>query len=192
MKKPSPIYQLKVTLTRSRPPIWRRILIASDADLGLFHYILQDVMGWTDSHLHQFIAGGVMYSTPDDEFADEIGMEIRDESKYKLSQVLKKEKASLTYEYDFGDSWEHKIVLEKILPHDDSIQTPSCIKGKRACPPEDCGGVWGYENLITIIQDPKHPEYEEMREWLAEDFDPEHFDLDEINEALAAYRKPRS
>jgi hypothetical protein len=192
MKKPSPIYQLKVTLTRSRPPIWRRILIASDADLGLFHYILQDVMGWTDSHLHQFIAGGVMYSTPYDEFADEIGMEIRDESKYKLSQVLKKEKASLTYEYDFGDSWEHKIVLEKILPHDDSIQTPSCIKGKRACPPEDCGGVWGYENLITIIQDPKHPEYEEMREWLAEDFDPEHFDLDEINEALAAYRKPRS
>ncbi|MFZ1643540.1 MAG: plasmid pRiA4b ORF-3 family protein [Candidatus Contendobacter sp.] len=192
MKKPSPIYQLKVTLADSKPPIWRRILIASDVDLGLFHNILQDVMGWTDSHLHQFRVGGVMYSTPDDEFADELGMETRDESKYKLSQVLKKEKASLTYEYDFGDSWEHKIILEKILPHDDSIETPSCIKGKRACPPEDCGGVWGYENLIAIIQDPKHPEYQEMHEWLEEDFDPEHFDLDEINEALKAYRKPRS
>lgn len=190
MKKTSPIYQLKVTLADSKPPIWRRILVASDVDLGLFHNILQDVMGWTDSHLHQFIAAGIMYSTPDE--ADDFEMDFKDESKYKLSQLLKKEKASLTYEYDFGDSWEHKIVLEKILPHDGSIETPSCIKGKRACPPEDCGGVWGYENLIAIIQDPKHPEYQDMREWLVEDFDPEHFDLNEINEALKAYRKPHA
>ena len=192
MKKPSPIYQLKVTLADSKPPIWRRILVASDVDLSLFHDILQDAMGWTDSHLHQFIAGGVMYSTPDDDLAPGFGVEFKDESKYKLSQVLKKEKASLTYEYDFGDSWTHKIVLEKILPYEGSIEAPSCIKGKRACPPEDCGGIWGYENLIAIIQDPKHPEHQDMLEWLGDEFDPEHFDLDEINKALQAYRKPRS
>lgn len=192
MKKPSPIYQLKVTLAESKPPIWRRILVASDMDLGLFHNILQDVMGWTDSHLHQFTVHGVTYSAPYEDMAHGFEMDFKDESKYKLSQLLKKEKASLTYEYDFGDSWQHKIVLEKILPHDDSMMIPSCIKGKRACPPEDCGGVWGYENLIAIIQDPKHPEYQDMREWLEEDFDPERFDLDEINDALEAYRKPRS
>lgn len=192
MKKPSPIYQLKVTLAESKPPIWRRILVASDVDLGLFHNILQDVMGWTDNHLHQFTVRGVTYSAPYEDMAHGFEMDFKDESKYKLSQLLKKEKASLTYEYDFGDSWQHKIVLEKILPHDDSMMIPSCIKGKRACPPEDCGGVWGYENLIAIIQDPKHPEYQDMREWLEEDFDPERFDLDEINDALEAYRKPRS
>ncbi|KAB2935835.1 MAG: plasmid pRiA4b ORF-3 family protein [Candidatus Contendobacter sp.] len=192
MKKPSPIYQLKVTLAESKPPIWRRILVASDMDLGLFHNILQDVMGWTDNHLHQFTVRGVTYSAPYEDMAHGFEMDFKDESKYKLSQLLKKEKASLTYEYDFGDSWQHKIVLEKILPHDDSMMIPSCIKGKRACPPEDCGGVWGYENLIAIIQDPKHPEYQDMREWLEEDFDPERFDLDEINDALEAYRKPRS
>ncbi len=192
MKKPSPIYQLKVTLAESKPPIWRRILVASDMDLGLFHNILQDVMGWTDNHLHQFTVRGVTYSAPYEDMVHGFEMDFKDESKYKLSQLLKKEKASLTYEYDFGDSWQHKIVLEKILPHDDSMMIPSCIKGKRACPPEDCGGVWGYENLIAIIQDPKHPEYQDMREWLEEDFDPERFDLDEINDALEAYRKPRS
>lgn len=192
MKKNSPIYQLKVTLADSKPPIWRRILVASDINLGLFHNIVQDVMGWANSHLHQFNAGGVMYSTPYEDLAHDFEMEFKDESKYRLSQILNREKASLTYEYDFGDSWEHKILLEKIMPHDDSIETPSCIKGKRACPPEDCGGIWGYENLISIIQNPKHPEYQDMCEWLGEDFDPERFDLDEINEALKVYRKSDS
>ena len=191
MKKPS-IYQLKVTLVGSKPPIWRCILVSGDVNLSVFHQILQDVMGWTDSHLHQFVVGGIMYSAPYDDYADDLGIEFRDESKYKLSQLLKREKDSLIYEYDFGDSWEHKIVLEKILPDDGSTETPSCIKGKRACPPEDCGGVWGYANLIEIVQNPKHPEHQEMLEWLEEGFDPEYFDLDDINEGLQAYRKPRA
>ena len=191
MKKPS-IYQLKVTLVGSKPPIWRRILVSGDVNLSVFHQILQDVMGWTDSHLHQFVVGGIMYSAPYDDYADDLEIEFRDESKYKLSQLLKREKDSLIYEYDFGDSWEHKIVLEKILPDDGSTETPSCIKGKRACPPEDCGGVWGYANLIEIVQNPKHPEHQEMLEWLEEGFDPEYFDLDDINEGLQTYRKPRA
>jgi len=191
VKKPS-IYQLKVTLVGSKPPIWRRILVSGDVNLSVFHQILQDVMGWTDSHLHQFVAGGIMYSAPYDDYADDLEIEFRDESKYKLSQLLKREKDSLIYEYDFGDSWEHKIVLEKILPDDGSTETPSCIKGKRACPPEDCGGIWGYANLIEIVQNPKHPEHQEMLEWLEEGFDPEYFDLDDINEGLQAYRKPHA
>jgi hypothetical protein len=191
VKKPS-IYQLKVTLVGSKPPIWRRILVSGDVNLSVFHQILHDVMGWTDSHLHLFVAGGIMYSAPYDDYADDLEIEFRDESKYKLSQLLKREKDSLIYEYDFGDSWEHKIILEKILPDDGSTETPSCIKGKRACPPEDCGGIWGYANLIEIVQNPKHPEHQEMLEWLGESLDPEYFDLDDINEGLQTYRKPRA
>jgi len=101
--------------------------------------------------------------------------------------LLKKEKDSLIYEYDFGDSWEHKIILEKILPYDASLKVPSCIKGKRACPPEDCGGIWGYQNLVEIIKDPSHPEHEEMLEWLGGEFDPEYFDMNETNRMLGKY-----
>ena len=137
-------------------------------------------MGWTDSHLHQFIANQVFYGTPDDDFE----LEMEDETQYKLSQLLTKEKESLVYEYDFGDSWEHKILLEKILPYDSKIVLPVCLKGKRACPPEDCGGIWGYEELLQTISNPKHPDHDEMLEWLGGKFDPEEFDLEEINEDL--------
>ena len=181
-KQLSSIYQLKVTLSGARPPIWRRILVPSSINLGDLHEVLQIVMGWSNYHLHQFIAGPMTFGVPDDEFGDDF--ETEDEMEYELSQVLRKEKDSLTYEYDFGDDWEHKIVLEKILPPDSSIKVPRCIKGKRACPPEDCGGVWGYENLIDVVQDPSHPEHEEMLEWVGGKLDPEHFDLEEINTVL--------
>jgi hypothetical protein len=177
------IYQVKITLIGSKPPIWRTVLVPSDLKLGAFHAVIQVAMGWTESHLHQFIANKVFYGVPDDDF----GMEIEDESKYELSQFLKKEKDSLIYEYDFGDSWEHKILLEKILPFDTKMALPVCIKGKRACPPEDCGGIWGYEELLETISDPKHPEYEDMLEWLGGEFDPEEFVLEEINDDLAEY-----
>jgi hypothetical protein len=187
VKKLRTIYQLKVTLNDSKPPIWRRILVSSNIDLGNFHRILQIVLGWTDSHFHQFISGGTMYGTPVDEFGSGLELKWEDEKKYKLSQLLKKEKDSLIYEYDFGDSWKHKIVLEKILPDDGSVKVPTCIKGKRACPPEDCGGIWGYQNFLEAIQDPSHPEHEEMLEWIGGEFDPEYFDVKETNEILADY-----
>ena len=158
-------------------------------NLGSFHIVLQIVMGWTNSHLHQFILGRTMYGIPDDEFGADFGIEIEDENKYNLSQLLKKEKDSLKYEYDFGDGWEHKIILEKILPYESSLKVPSCIKGKRACPPEDCGGIWGYQDLIEVINDTSHPEHEEMLEWLGGDFDPEYFDVNEINEILSKYTR---
>ena len=187
-RKHSPsIYQLKVTLSDARPPIWRRILVQSSINLADLHEVLQVVMGWMDCHLHQFVVGNRTFGMLDDDFDD--GFDTEDETKYELSQLLGREKDSLRYEYDFGDSWDHKIVLEKILPPDSSAKVPSCIKGKRACPPEDCGGIGGYENLIDVVQDPSHPEHEEMFEWIGGEFAPEHFDVEEINGMLSAYRK---
>ncbi len=183
------VYQLKVTLNGSKPPIWRRLLVPGDINLGNFHVVLQIVMGWTNSHLHQFILGRTMYGIPDDEFGGGYDLEIEDENKYTLSHLLKKEKDSLKYEYDFGDGWEHKIIIEKILPHKSSVKVPSCIKGKRACPPEDCGGIWGYQDLIEVLNDTSHPEYDEMLEWIGEDFDPEYFDVNHINDLLSKFAK---
>jgi hypothetical protein len=177
------VYQIKISLIGAKPPIWRTVLVSGDIGLDSFHDVIQVAMGWTDSHLHQFITKQVFYGIPDDDFE----LEMEDETKYKLSQLLSKEKDTIIYEYDFGDSWEHKILLEKILPFDTKTVLPVCIKGKRACPPEDCGGIWGYEELLETISDPKHPEHEDMLEWLGGEFDPEEIDLEEINEDLAVH-----
>ena len=183
------IYQLKVTLERSKPPIWRRILVPSNINLGQFHIVLQIVMGWENSHLHQFIVGQTFYGMTDDEIGADFGLDIEDETQYRLDDLLTTEKSSLLYEYDFGDGWNHKVVLEKKLPYDKAAKLPSCIKGKRACPPEDCGGVWGYEELLEVIKQPSHPEYDSMIEWLGGEFDPEEFDIEETNKVLSRYLK---
>jgi hypothetical protein len=180
-------YQLKITLRDIRPPIWRRFHVPSDMKLGKLHHVIQIVMGWTDSHMHQFKMGETYYGTtyPD----DSDGMpETRDENKAKISDLVSKPKAKFVYEYDFGDSWEHEVVLEKILPPEPDTRYPKCLEGKYACPPEDCGGVWGYANLLEVIQDEGHPEHEEMLEWLGEGFDPEAFDVEAVNTALRRSR----
>lgn len=179
------IYQIKITLAGARPPIWRRVLVSSTISLADFHLVIQIAMGWTNSHLHQFIYNREMYGIPDDEF--DFGLETKDERKFKIGQLLKQEKDSMIYEYDFGDGWEHKIVLEKILPFDKDARLPVCVKGKRACPPEDCGGIWGYEELLDTVQDAQHPEHEQMLEWLGGDFDSEKFEIKEVNELLVEY-----
>ncbi len=157
----------------------------SDIGLADLHWVFQVAMGWTNSHLHQFVSGRTLYGMQDDDLGMGLDLDVEDENEYKLSELLRKEKDSLRYEYDFGDGWDHKVVLEKILPDDGSIRLPSCVKGKRACPPEDCGGIWGYEGLLETIKDPSHPEYGETLEWLGDDFDPERFDLEEVNGILA-------
>ena len=179
------IYQIKITLTGGKPPIWRRVLVSSNMSLEDFHLSIQIAMGWTNDHLHQFIANDVFYGIKDDDF--DSYMELEDEAKYKINQLLKSEKDSIKYEYDFGDGWEHKILLEKILPFDTDHKLPRCIKGKRACPPEDCGGIWGYAELLDAIHDPDHPEHDSMLEWLGEDFDSEELDINEINDMLLEY-----
>lgn len=175
------IYQLKITLLDSEPPIWRRILVKADTLLPDLHKIIQTSMGWTNSHLHQFISENQSYGIPDDEWDES---ETTDYSSVKLSDLISAEKEKILYEYDFGDGWEHEIILEKVLTEEDNKYYPSCIDGKRNCPPEDCGGMGGYEHLIKVIQDPNDDEHEEMKVWVGENFNPEDFNLNEVNEAL--------
>lgn len=173
------LYQLKISLNNTKPVIWRRILVVSDIKLPDLHKVIQTVMGWTNTHLHQFIIDGKFYSEPDDEsFA-----ECLDYRKIKLNKVLTEVKKTIKYEYDFGDGWEHKIVLEKIL-HDSTLKYPVCLDGKRNCPPEDCGGSYGYDDMLKIISDPANERYDEMMEWLGNGFDPEYINIEEINEML--------
>jgi hypothetical protein len=181
-----PIYQIKITLVGSKPPIWRRLLVRSDISLGKLHHIIQAAMGWWDEHLHQFIVGGMFYGLPVPEYNDD--PELRDERRVKLSQIASGEGFKFQYEYDFGDDWMHQVLLEKILPPEPGQAYPLCIKGRRACPPEDVGGIWGYAGFLEAIRDPEHSEHEEYVEWIGDEFDPEAFDLEEVNEALKALR----
>ena len=181
------IFQFKVSLLGSKPLIWRRFLISDDATLDELHDALQIVLGWTDSHLHQFIINQVFYGISDDEFG--IDMDVEDETQFKIKDLINKEKEEMVYEYDFGDDWTHKIILEKILPFDVKQSLPKCLKGKRACPPEDCGGVWGYEQLLDNLSNPNNPEYKEAIDWLGYKIDPEKFDIQETNQLLEKWCK---
>ena len=179
-----PIYQVKVTLKGSKPPIWRGIQLHSDTRLGKLHRILQVVRGWTDSHLHQFIVGQTYYGVPD----PHVDLDVRSERTVPLNRVLQAPKDKLIYEYDFGDSWEHELLLEQVLPADPAPRNPICVAGKRACPPEDCGGVWGYAEFLEVITLPDHEEHDSMLAWIGGSFDPEAFDVNEVNRMLGTIR----
>ena len=173
------IYQIQIVLVNTKPKIWRRLLVNSDILLVDFHRIIQTSMGWTNSHLHQFNNGLTSYSPEEFEVED-----TNDSRKVKLKTILKKEGSKILYEYDFGDGWIHDIILEKIINEEDKGQIPMCIKGKGNCPPEDCGGPFGYMELLKTISNPKHEDYESMMEWLGGEFDPDFFDLNQINQQL--------
>ncbi len=180
-KKPAVIYQLKIQLQGSKPPIWRRVEVLSDITLDTFHEVIQAVMGWDDSHLHNFEQNDRIFELDNDFMSDGFDMESEDESKFTLEQLLTAPKEKLEYTYDFGDSWDHTITLEKILEPDAKVQYPRCAKGKNACPPDDCGGIWGYYEMLEAIKDPEHPDHEDMTEWLEGVFDPLEFDLEKAN-----------
>ncbi len=180
--EPIQIYQLRVTLSGSHPPIWRQIQVRCDITLAKLHRILQAVMGWTDSHLHQFSIRGKQYGIPDE---SDIGLrKAIDERKYKLRDVVPDLNLHFTYEYDFGDLWEHELLVEGILAPQAGVRYPVCLAGARACPPEDVGGIAGYENFLAAINNPRHPEHQEYLEWIGDSFDPEAFDADEVNRKL--------
>jgi len=184
IKMANNIYQIQVALKNFRPKIWRRLLIPSGVLLLDLHEIIQTSMGWTNSYLHQFIKNKTYYMAKMeyDDFWDEMGNV--DYKAIKISDLLKKEKEKIIYEYDFGDGWEHDIILEKILPIDHKIDYPICLKGKMNCPPEDCGGIWGYSEMLEILKQPDHEEYETYIEWLGNGFNPEYFDIDKVNKLL--------
>lgn len=185
--EPEAVYQLKVTLDGIRPLIWRRIQVRGDISLFKLHKILQVVMGWYDCHLHQFVIEGESYSVISIE-ADMLGDDFKDEKRFKLSRVIPGEKFKFTYEYDFGDSWGHTILVEKIFRPLQELKAPVCLKGKRSAPPEDCGGEGGYYHLLKALRDPNHPEHADMRTWVGDEYDPEHFDADIVNERLKKIR----
>ena len=189
MPAPKAIYQIKVMLNDCKPPIWRRVLVEDTTTLSKLHTILQTVMGWTNSHLHQFFINDELYGEPDDE--DGYNEDLKNEKRFHLNRFVERKGFKFFYEYDFGDSWEHTILVEAILPVEKGAFYPRCIEGKRACPPEDVGGVRGYEDFRKVIANPKDPEYEEMLEWLGVKFDPERFNLERVNEALRHPRRPQ-
>lgn len=174
------IYQLRIDLNGIRPPIWRRILVPGNTKLSELSEILLAAMGWYGYHLHQFIVDGIYYGEPDpDDYFD-----VEDEKKVTLQQIAHGVGNKFKYEYDFGDSWEHTVKVEALLEPEEGMTYPVCIKGKRACPPEDVGGVWGYEELLETLGDPDSEENEEMLEWVGDDFDPEEFNLEEVNSRM--------
>lgn len=179
-----PIYRLKVTLRDIRPPIWRRVELSADTSLFDLHGVLQAAMGWTDSHLHQFIHRDTYYGPPDREF----GMPMASERRTKLHDLLERPKDRFVYEYDFGDSWEHDVVLEEIAEAQPGVRYPRVVGGKRACPPEDVGGSPGYLEFIAAISDPYHEEHQAMLDWVGGRFDPEDFDVIAVNDRVPKRR----
>jgi len=180
---PSSVYQIKITLKGIRPPIWRRVLVPDNVTLADLHLILQVVMGWKDSHMHGFMIGVIEYG----EATTEGFRAVRDERRFTLSEVVPKAKTKFTYTYDFGDEWVHDIEVEEILPVAPDQPLPQCLTGKRAGPPEDIGGPWGYGALIEAMAKPTHPERANFAKIIAT-FKPEAFDLAAINQALQKLR----
>lgn len=187
-KRQRPVCQLRIVLLGIEPEIWRRFQVSSDITLRKLHRVIQVVMGWDNDHPHQFIIGERLYGIrPQNPTL--WSMQIRDESGARLRQMISNEGDSFTYEYDFGDSWEHDIEVEKIIPAEEAADTPICLDGERACPPEDCGGPFGYARLQQYFDDPESIQLEEPWSFVVQDFDPEAFDLDEVNSRLRAWRQ---
>lgn len=178
---PLKIYELKITLDGIKPPIWRRFQVRSDSKLTRLHNILLDVMGWSGYHLYEFRIGGLSYTDPQEVEEDEYDRNLQNGAKVQLSQVMEKIGDKITYMYDFGDGWQHTIQLEKILDPVPGEKYPICIAGARSCPPEDCGGEYGYADLLKTLADPNDPEHEDMKEWVGPYFDPEKFLLEAVN-----------
>lgn len=179
------VLQLKITLAGSKPPIWRRVQVRESMHLGEMHRVVQIAMGWEDTHLHLFQVGDrsfSLFSDTDDAPAEE--EDSRTVSLRALGLVRKGRK--FTYTYDFGDDWIHEIEVEAAQPADPDVFYPVCVTGRKACPPDDCGGVWGYYELLEALKNPRHPEHKEKRAWLGGSFDPDLFDVTAVNERLRA------
>jgi hypothetical protein len=173
------VYAIKVTLLGTSPPVWRRVLVPRDITLRNLHKTLQTVMGWTNSHLHQFVFKRQKYSDP--RFG--LGAGIIDEKRTRLGDLVCTPGMQFLYEYDFGDGWQHDLLLEEVLLGDESFRQ-LCVAGDRNCPPEDCGGPQGFAELLNALGDANHPEHYDIRGWVGEDFAPEYFAADEINRKL--------
>jgi Plasmid pRiA4b ORF-3-like protein len=187
----SDIIQLKITLQETKPPIWRRVLVDKRTTFFALHEIIQIVMGWEDDHLYEFKVKDYRIADPDEEFG---GFSFGN-TKFVDAATVTLEKTDLTtknkfeYTYDFGDNWRHQILVEKFLPRDEKRKYPVCIDGELNGPPEDCGGVGGFYEILEIITDKQNPERKEMLEWLGGRYNPEQFNINKINKELASLAK---
>lgn len=180
-KKALGVFQLHIQLREVSPSIWRRLLVPSSITLAELHPVLNEAMGWTDSHLHQFVLGDRVFGDPETDDTGEL--EYENEGKARIEDLLGAGQ-TIRYEYDFGDSWVHTVKVEKALELDERVTYPLCIGGARACPPEDCGGLPGYERLLETLGNQKAPDHDDMLRWVGGYFDPEGFDVNRTNAAL--------
>jgi hypothetical protein len=180
------IYRVHVSLREIEPAIWRRIELSSQTTLKQLHRILQITMGWENYHLHEYIFDGRRYGTADPAY-DGTGEIIR-ETGVRLATVLPEPGAEILYVYDFGDYWQHDVRLEAVFLAESGIKYPRLLDGARSCPPQNCGGAGGYADLLEILPDPTHEEFEHMREWAGPRFDAEVFSVDASNERLQKNR----
>jgi hypothetical protein len=177
------IYQIKVTLKGSEPLIWRRFLVSADYTLEKLHRVLQIVMGWENAHLHEFKVGKLSYGQRNPEFGDRM----MSHRSVTVEAVAPNRRDKFTYIYDFGDGWQHEVKVEEMLAVERGVHYPVCLAGERACPPEDCGGNWGYARLLEAFENPRTRDDRELVEW-AGDYDPEAFDLEAVNKRLRRMR----
>lgn len=182
---PTNVYQLRIIPEEIEPPIWRRIQVSGATTLDRLHTVIQKTMGWRDAHLHEFEIRGRRYGVPDPE---EPEYEVEKEWRVSLREAAPAAGVSFRYVYDLGDSWAHDVVIERIEVPAQSFRYPACLAGAQACPPEDCGGPGGYEELLAALRDPKHPEHADMVRWAGRRFDPEAFDLAAVNRKLRLLR----
>lgn len=169
------IYQLKITLKGVKSPIWRLIEVPETYTFEKLHEVIQDAMGWEDYHLYAFEIGGVEIANKDT--VAESGCLYA--GKEKIKNYFSKGSKAI-YTYDFGDDWVHEVKVKDIIPAEKGVKYPRCIDGKRACPPEDCGGIYGYNDFLEAMKDPHNEEHDEVLEWIGGEFDPEKFDPKEV------------
>lgn len=191
IKKGQAIFQIKVTLLETDPPIWRRLLVPGEVTLWQLHNILQLAMEWGDYHLHDFRIDQQRYGIPEQIENDFSSSNIRDERTTRLSRVMCEIGARAVYTYDFGDNWRLEILLEKRLEPEPGKVYPACLEGGLHAPPEDSGGVGAFHDLLEASNDPSHEEHEEIRGWLGSEFDPEAFSVEEVNRRLAPLERRR-
>lgn len=184
-RRPAVPYQLKVSLIGIEPEIWRRIAAPSNIKLSRLHDTLQAAMGWKSRHLHRFKVGSTIYMRTD----FEMDIEYEDEAQATLADIVPSPPGVLLYEYDLGDSWNHLVVVENYWMGDDrEAALPLCVGGAGACPPEDVGGLPGYQDFLRVVLDSADEEHESMLAWAGGTFDPQEFDMGEANKRLERLR----
>ena len=174
------VYQLKISLKGLIPPIWRRVQVSSTITVAELHLILQAVMGWQNLHTYRFIIEGVAYGQPEtDDWPA-----VQSAEQTRLEQIISEQGQKFIYVYDFESDWQHVLKVEQILQLEAEDFYPRCLTGQRACPPEDCGGIFSYSDLLHILADPTHEDYSAAIDWLGREFNPEAFDPEATNIAL--------